>query len=1367
MNKTNNWSFATDATGWTATNGAGTDYAGTGSASQTNFTTFARTGAAGNPAGSWEAISTATNNTRHIGKITQSFTAPGSGTVRVRGTFDYFGTSAGWRGANTDGYLRLDIHDNADSAVPVANLAIYQLPGSDEPWTTLGFGADVNLTGGTNYTLRLTIAYRNSGTTPATIRIDNIIANFAPVGLASSPPADTTNAKLDWTASTPGTGAPGLHGTNPYKIYRDGTFLANSSSNTYTDSVSQGNTSYEYYITDADTNSIESPSSAFVTQLTRPGKPTGVSAVDQATGGTVQVSWTNPAGGSDNNYKVYASTNSAGPWDGTTLKESNATSPVNVTGLTDDQLYYFKVRGNNATGDGAVNDGNVTATPTAGGGDTQGPNVSILSPVNNSKWLSGNPSYTITGQASDVGRGDSAISTVEVGIKNPGGQWWNGGSQTWGSEIWNTASPVDGSFNNVTESYSYTWNIPQNVETSGYEINVKARDSANNWTESPTQMTGIKIDTWAPRIGSFSINSSANYVNTTSVTINSSVTDTSAIEMQWDGANWIAYNSAQPASVSSGDGNKSITSYFRENPAVMDPLSNQSSGVDDISLDTTKPVSDNYSPTGSSAPTTANSVSARIIDPVSGGVASGVDGSSLTHSNVYLKRTSDGVTVSTSVSWSSPTVAINHPALAASTSYTAFITGGVKDNINNFHNASSWSFTTAGGGGAPPTAALNVSNAASGPGNVALGTNKKQMQTLTFAASDATATINHMTVAFSGNVTSADLGLIYALDANAGDAVLATASYSGAGNYRLTFNPARNIAAGNNDIYKIAADVKAGATETRTFESNIASKSSISTNVNPSNINTFTDYKSGIFTVQNPPPGPPGDVPTGFIVLAKQNPTTSLSWNSVSGATKYKVERSLDIAGTWDLRNDNVTSTNYDDISGNSLYYYRVYAGNDSGWGPPTNPTKPTVNLNTNIAAGGGTIESSDGTIRITIPAGNSGNWILVETAPPGAAPSGIISKYFDITPPGPTAGTFTISIKTTELGGRRGYNASFWRHDGTNWRFAMAQNINASKAGDGFVVISGQVTGFSGYLLADGVQNAAPPRGPHGDYADTTNKCKDCHAVHLASGPYKLLRAGATNERNACSFCHGTGGIVGSKNGVILNTAGHGLSAAEQALSTVTAKDDVTPAFSVPTERWGCQACHSVHNNNTLPGIANRVMTAGTSNALLKAKPDANKGGLPTTGSAINLSRWCAECHGANYGTYGQSKTVPFGADVTTAYGHDAGSTSGITFQGDGSSTYAYVSTGVTGGMTRAPRCNQCHAAGAGRLNPNGWVSGQLSSQVAFLGTSSIGFEGYFPHTGYSNSYSLLKSSNNLSQANNVRLDDVCNDCHYTPSLP
>lgn len=284
-----------------------------------------------------------------------------------------------------------------------------------------------------------------------------------------------------------------------------------------------------------------------------------------------------------------------------------------------------------------------------------------------------------------------------------------------------------------------------------------------------------------------------------------------------------------------------------------------------------------------------------------------------------------------------------------------------------------------------------------------------------------------------------------------------------------------------------------------------------------------------------------------------------------------------------------------------------------------------------------------------------------------------------------------------------------------------------------------------------------------HYGFADTTDKCEDCHAVHLAQGSYKILRPGASTGETACAFCHGTGSPATAKGYITLNTSGHGLGGLS---GTINAPDEATPGFQESATAWGCASCHSVHAQGTIRALIDSV-SSGSTNRLLKGKPDTrgtDAYSVDRKDQTVSLSLWCSACHGANIGTYGQSTTVQDGPNPTLAYGHTSWTT-GITPTVASSLTYAYFrSPGATPqDYTLAPRCNQCHAAGAIKATgANGWVSGQGGR----VDTGSTSQPVDFPHSGYWNtySYSLLKSQAATSAD---RMDDICNDCHYTPSLP
>ncbi|MFH1547475.1 MAG: fibronectin type III domain-containing protein [bacterium] len=365
LNKVNNWNFNGNSTGWTATNGTGTDVCGsTGTTAETNMETFAYDNTVGNPLGSFKSqLNTTANNVNRAGKITQTVVAPGSGNVKVKGRFDYYTSGVSWNGSTDTSWVRVDLYNNTDTTY-VENLACVSF-NSNIAWNTVSFGSDVTVSGGTTYTIRVTTRIRNSSTNGAdTIWVDNVVVNFAPTGLTPSAPADTKNAQLNWTTSTAGTGAPGLHATTPYKVYRDSgspvsTFLANATTNSYTDSSTTGNTTYYYAITDYSTNNIESPMSAEVSILTRPGAP-GTPTFTLVKDTTLRVNWAAPTGGSTS-YKVErCSGTGCSSFSQITSGETNLY--YNDSGLSAGSIYRYRVRGTNATGDGVYSSSSADVT---------------------------------------------------------------------------------------------------------------------------------------------------------------------------------------------------------------------------------------------------------------------------------------------------------------------------------------------------------------------------------------------------------------------------------------------------------------------------------------------------------------------------------------------------------------------------------------------------------------------------------------------------------------------------------------------------------------------------------------------------------------------------------------------------------------------------------------------------------------------------------------------------------------------------------------------------------------------------------------------------------------------------------------------
>lgn len=227
---------------------------------------------------------------------------------------------------------------------------------SDADWTTAPnsgtWTSAVNLTNGTTYYVRIYFIGQGDSGEYGNNKIDNIRLNISPQGLSGSPVAGSTNVSLSWTASS---GSPALNGTTPYKVYRDGaspvsTFLANATTNSYTDSSTAGNTNYYYAVSNVDINSVESPLSVETSViLTCPGASTALNFTS-VTGTTLRLNWTAPTGGATS-YKVERC-------QGAGCTPSQIASGVtNIyyddSNLTCNTLYRYQVRATNASGDGA------------------------------------------------------------------------------------------------------------------------------------------------------------------------------------------------------------------------------------------------------------------------------------------------------------------------------------------------------------------------------------------------------------------------------------------------------------------------------------------------------------------------------------------------------------------------------------------------------------------------------------------------------------------------------------------------------------------------------------------------------------------------------------------------------------------------------------------------------------------------------------------------------------------------------------------------------------------------------------------------------------------------------------------------------
>ena len=152
----------------------------------------------------------------------------------------------------------------------------------------------------------------------------------------------------------------------------------------------------------------------------------------------------------------------------------------------------------------------------------------------------------------------------------------------------------------------------------------------------------------------------------------------------------------------------------------------------------------------------------------------------------------------------------------------------------------------------------------------------------------------------------------------------------------------------------------------------------------------------------------------------------------------------------------------------------------------------------------------------------------------------------------------------------------------------SVALGYGYNDSGYNYTTGSSAPDGNAGFYVRDPVTGSQirTYQGPHGGYTTTTNKCKDCHAVHIAQGAFMLMRADLRVQ--ACDFCHTGGG--GSRTNIQMDNAYDGSSA----IATLSAglgtghtlgyaspsPLDIKPAYTDPLG-FTCFDCHSPHGNS------------------------------------------------------------------------------------------------------------------------------------------------------------------------------------------
>jgi glucose/arabinose dehydrogenase/chitodextrinase len=325
----------------------------------------------------------------------------------------------------------------------------------------------------TNFVLITTATgttYNNAGLAPSTlyryrVRATDAAGNFSaysPIAQATTqgvpdttPPSVPTGLNgtgtsisqinLSWTASTDNVAVTG------YKIYRNGTQIGTSATNSFQDTGLTVNTSYTYAVSAFDAANNNSAQSATATASTLPDTtpptvPTGLT-LQVMSSTQITLNWT---ASTDNvavtGYRIYRCTGAG--CTNFALVNTTAVMPVQDPGLTPATTYTYAVSAIDAAGNESAKTSSAQATTTAP--DNTPPSVSMTAPANGST-ISG--TVTVSANATDAGSGVHDVQFFLAG--NPLGA------------------------DDTTAPYSVTWDTTT-TQNNVYHLTAVAKDNAGN-----------------------------------------------------------------------------------------------------------------------------------------------------------------------------------------------------------------------------------------------------------------------------------------------------------------------------------------------------------------------------------------------------------------------------------------------------------------------------------------------------------------------------------------------------------------------------------------------------------------------------------------------------------------------------------------------------------------------------------------------------------------------------------------------------------------------------------------------------------------------------------------------------------------------
>jgi chitodextrinase len=224
---------------------------------------------------------------------------------------------------------------------------------SSASWAQVSWTTPAVPLGATNLSISMGIINTGSVTMDDFGLVDASASAVAPLAPTNpTPTAGDQQVALSWTASTESGGT-----VAGYRVYRNGTQIAQIMGTNYTDSGLTDGTTYSYYVRAYDTAGNLSPASSTVSAMpvdtTPPSVPSSVTA--SPGDGQVALSW---SASTDNvgvaGYKVFRS--------GKLIGSTSSTS-YSDTGLTDGTTYSYTVTAYDAAGNTSAQSTSVTSAP--------------------------------------------------------------------------------------------------------------------------------------------------------------------------------------------------------------------------------------------------------------------------------------------------------------------------------------------------------------------------------------------------------------------------------------------------------------------------------------------------------------------------------------------------------------------------------------------------------------------------------------------------------------------------------------------------------------------------------------------------------------------------------------------------------------------------------------------------------------------------------------------------------------------------------------------------------------------------------------------------------------------------------------------